>query len=177
MQYSIGDKVRLIDDPGDGHVTAIQGDKIVAEIDGIEMTLTSNQLVKVEFDALVKRPILREEISAKEQLNRIEGRRKLQKLTEAQDAVYELDLHMHELLDRYDHMTNGQRLSYQMARCRSFVREAIDKKYRKVILIHGVGEGVLRSEIHRWLESQNKVEFHDAPYRTYGYGATEVIIR
>jgi dsDNA-specific endonuclease/ATPase MutS2 len=177
MQFLVGDKVRLMDDPGEGHVTAIQGDVIVAEIDGIEMSLTYNQLVKVEFDALIRRPIERQEITAKEQLSRIEGRRKLQKLTEAQDAVYELDLHMHELLDRFDHMTNGQRLSYQMSKCRSFVREAIDRKYRRVVLIHGVGEGVLRSEIHRWLETQNKVEFHDAPYRTYGYGATEVISR
>ena len=177
MQFSVGDKVRLMDDPGEGHITGLAGNQIIAEIDGIEMTLNPNQLVKVEFDALVHRPIEREEITAKERLIRLEGRRKLQKMTDSQDAVYELDLHMHELLDRFEHMTNGQRLEYQMSRCKSFVREAIDKKYRKVVLIHGVGEGVLRSEIHRWLEGQHRVEFHDAAYRTYGYGATEVIIR
>ena len=177
MQLLVGDKVRLIDDLGQGVVTAIDGKTIIAEIDGIELKFLPHQLVKVEFDDLVYRPMEPHEISAKDKLNRIEGKQKLIKIGDVRESVYELDLHIHELLDRYEHMTNGQRLEYQMNRCRSFVREAIDKRYRKIILIHGVGEGVLRTEIHKWLSNQDKVEFHDAPYRTYGYGATEVIIR
>lgn len=173
----VGDKVRLLDEPGEGIVTAIHGKEVIVDMDGLDMKFQMSQLVKVEFDELVYRPDTHQELSAKDKLQRIEGQKKLSNLGSVKSAVYELDLHMHELLDRFEHMTSGQKLEYQMARCRSFVREAIDKKYKKVVLIHGVGEGVLRTEIHRWLDTQDRVEYHDASCRTYGYGATEVIIR
>ena len=56
------------------------------------------------------------------------------------------------------------------------MREVIDKRYHKVVLIHGVGEGVLRTEIHNYLNTLQRIEYNDASYRIYGYGATEVII-
>jgi DNA-nicking Smr family endonuclease len=73
-------------------------------------------------------------------------------------------------------MTNGEILQHQMMRCRAFLREAFEKRYPKVVIIHGVGEGVLKSEVHRFLDQQDHLSYHDAPYRTYGFGATEVII-
>lgn len=177
MQFQAGDKVRLVDEPGEGVVLRHIGKQVLAEIDGIEMLLDQTLLVKVEFDGLINRVQTHQEFRAKDKLKQIEAKTKLSKFDSSKDAVYELDLHMHELLDRYEYMTNGQRLEYQMQRCRAFVREAVERKYRKVILIHGVGEGVLRTEIHKYLDSLDRVEYHDAPYRTYGYGATEVIIR
>lgn len=172
-----GDIVRLLDEPGQGTVTKVQGDQIAVEIDGIELTFSANQLVKVEFDDLVDHPTTDKDAQAAEKLQRIVARNKLGQLQPKQEAVYELDLHIHELLDRFENMSNAQILQYQMECCRRFVKEAMDKRYPKVVLIHGVGQGVLRTEIHRWLDSQSNVDYHDASYRKYGYGATEVFIR
>ncbi|MEQ9187853.1 MAG: Smr/MutS family protein [Cryomorphaceae bacterium] len=176
MEIKVGDTVRLIDDPEQGIVTALTGKDAMVEIDGMDLPFTTDQLVKVEHDGLITNIEDHPELSAKDKLHRSQGREKLRELEPQSQAVYELDLHIHELLDHYANMSNGEILQYQMGRCRSFVREAMDKRFGKIVLIHGVGEGVLKNEIHKYLDQQSHLEYHDAPYRTYGYGATEVII-
>ncbi len=43
------------------------------------------------------------------------------------------------------------------------------------MFIHGVGEGVLRYELHRLLkEYEGQLKFYDADYQKYGIGATAV---
>lgn len=175
MVISKGDTVRLIDEPGQGKVLSIDGNEATLSIDGMEMSYPLSSLVKVEFDDLVKPETIQSNRTVQRKLN-IDARNKLKKIRPVIQATYELDLHMHELLDRFDHMSKAQMLEYQMQRCRAFIHEARQKQYKKVVLIHGVGEGVLRAEIHNWLDSLDKVSYHDAPYRTYGYGATEVIL-
>jgi DNA-nicking Smr family endonuclease len=57
------------------------------------------------------------------------------------------------------------------------LRNAEEKKIPRVVFIHGVGQGVLRQEIRKILNDYYPhCEFMDAPYHTYGYGATEVRI-
>jgi DNA-nicking Smr family endonuclease len=35
-----------------------------------------------------------------------------------------------------------------MTACKSFIKKAFDKKAKKIVLIHGKGEGILKAEIH-----------------------------
>ena len=51
---------------------------------------------------------------------------------------------------------------------------ALKHHEKKVIFIHGIGGGVLRNELRQRLGARMDVEFNDAPYHLYGYGATEV---
>ena len=52
------------------------------------------------------------------------------------------------------------------------------KKVKKVIFIHGVGQGVLRAEIRSFIKSYYpQCEFLDGNYQKYGHGATEVRFR
>ena len=44
------------------------------------------------------------------------------------------------------------------------------------MFIHGVGEGVLRTELEFLLGRYPNVAFYDAEYAKYGVGATEVYI-
>jgi dsDNA-specific endonuclease/ATPase MutS2 len=171
-----GDIVRLLDESGQGTVISQNGDKVLVNLDGLEISFPRNEIVKVEHDHLIRPEINRTEIRVKDKLKEIDARNRLRKMRTTTQATYELDLHMHELLDRFDHMSNSQILEYQMSCCRRFIYEAKEKRYKKVVLIHGVGEGVLRSEIRVWLDSLTYVSYHDAAYRTYGYGATEVIL-
>ena len=53
---------------------------------------------------------------------------------------------------------------------------AIRDGKKKLIVIHGVGEGVLREEVRKMLQFYENVRFHDADMRKYGVGATEVQI-
>ena len=49
------------------------------------------------------------------------------------------------------------------------------KQIQKVVFIHGVGEGVLKSELH-FLFKKYSIQSYDASYQKYGQGATEVYI-
>jgi len=53
---------------------------------------------------------------------------------------------------------------------------AISKRIQKVVFIHGVGEGVLRTELEFLFNRYDNVKFYDADYKKYGRGATEVYI-
>ena len=72
-------------------------------------------------------------------------------------------------------MSNSQILNIQMSHFKSFLNHSIAKKSRKIVVIHGVGEGVLRHEIRKELDIYHpNFEFHDASYDEFGYGATEI---
>jgi dsDNA-specific endonuclease/ATPase MutS2 len=47
-----------------------------------------------------------------------------------------------------------------------------------MVVIHGVGEGVLKQEIRKELkEFYPHFDFYDASYQEYGYGATEIELK
>lgn len=175
MKFKVGERVRAIDEAAEGTIEAIDGNTCFVNIDGLAIPYETEELVRVEYDELIT-PHLNKKLKPKERAIEDRARNHLKGLTSADDATYELDLHIHALLDHFEHMTNGEILQHQMLRCRAFIHEALDKRFPKVVIIHGVGEGVLKSEVHRFLDQQDHITYHDAPYRTYGFGATEVMI-
>jgi DNA-nicking Smr family endonuclease len=87
----------------------------------------------------------------------------------------EVDLHIHHLIHSHEGMTNGEIVSIQLEHFERIMRIAVKDKIRKVVFIHGVGQGVLRSEIRRMLKSYYpQCEFQDASWQQYGQGATMV---
>ncbi len=95
----------------------------------------------------------------------------------AEDAgVAEVDLHLHELVEDETRLSQGEKLSYQLAYFERSLEGAIRDGKRKLIVIHGVGEGVLREEVRKVLQYYENVRFHDADMARYGAGATEVLI-
>ncbi|HSN50041.1 MAG TPA: Smr/MutS family protein, partial [Bacteroidales bacterium] len=66
-------------------------------------------------------------------------------------------------------------LALQMSRFHSALDEAISKKCRKLVIIHGVGQGTLKMQIRKELqEKYPEFLFQDASFREYGFGATMV---
>ncbi|MCC6372997.1 MAG: Smr/MutS family protein [Bacteroidia bacterium] len=88
----------------------------------------------------------------------------------------EVDLHIEELVDDTNGMSSFEKLNIQLERFEKELDEAIAKKMRKLIFIHGVGNGRLRQEIQTVLKNTRGVTFQDASYKDYGYGATQVTI-
>ena len=74
-------------------------------------------------------------------------------------------------------MSNADILMKQMRELRTFYQRALSRRIRKLVIIHGVGEGVLREEVRSFLERQEGLDFYDADFREYGKGATIVEIR
>lgn len=92
--------------------------------------------------------------------------------------IIEVDLHIHELVDNWNGLSNHEILEIQMDRFYSEMKSAIEKRVNRIVFIHGVGNGVLKQEIHKKLKSTYaRYYFQDASFQEYGYGATMVILR
>jgi len=93
------------------------------------------------------------------------------------DQPLEVDLHINQLLDNTNGLSNGDMLQYQLDTFHRVMKENISQKGKKIVFIHGKGEGVLRKSIEDALHRQYKTcRFQDASFQKYGFGATMVII-
>ncbi len=90
------------------------------------------------------------------------------------DRIAEVDLHIGELVDNFTNMENSDMLNMQLDYFRKCLHQAEKEKLSKVIFIHGVGNGKLKTEINKALQSAQGIDYYDAPYARYGMGATEV---
>jgi hypothetical protein len=87
-----------------------------------------------------------------------------------------VDLHINELVDRTTGMSNFEMLNIQLEKFNTELDEAISKNMKKLIFIHGVGNGRLKQEIISILKTTSGVTYQDASYKDFGYGATQVNI-
>ncbi|MCX7954084.1 MAG: DUF2027 domain-containing protein [Bacteroidales bacterium] len=94
-------------------------------------------------------------------------------------GIVEVDLHIEALLNDYKNLSPYQILNIQLAHFRKKMEECIDdKNVKRVVFIHGVGNGTLKLEICKILQKEYAhYDYQDAPYSEYGEGATMVILR
>lgn len=93
------------------------------------------------------------------------------------NALVEIDLHASELLETTAGMQARDILEYQLSVFRRTMDEHIREKGRKIVFIHGKGDGVLRAAILKELRAAYKsCTWQDASFREYGFGATMVCI-
>jgi hypothetical protein len=88
----------------------------------------------------------------------------------------EIDLHIEELIDDTNGMSNFEKLSIQLERFEKELDAALQGNIKKLTVIHGVGNGRLKQEIVAILKATRGVTFQDASFKEYGYGATQVNI-
>lgn len=89
----------------------------------------------------------------------------------------EIDLHAHELLETTAGMSAGDIKEYQLGVFRKTMDEHIKEKGRRIVFIHGKGDGILRNAIITELKHRYKsCTYQDASFQQYGFGATMVII-
>ena len=93
------------------------------------------------------------------------------------ERVIEIDLHLEELVEFPMKLDDWQRLHTQMQHVKKCLNAAIERRHRRLVFIHGVGQGVLKTELRNYLSNFDCLTFDDADYREYGYGATEVFIK
>lgn len=92
--------------------------------------------------------------------------------------LLEIDLHIHELIDSVVGMSNGEILQVQLDRFNVVMEENRSAKGRKLVFIHGVGNGTLKTELRKQLDRKYKgIDYQDASFKEYGFGATMVIIK
>lgn len=86
-----------------------------------------------------------------------------------------VDLHIEKLTDSWKHLSNFEILSLQLKTFEKFYELAVHHHQPSLVIIHGVGVGKLRDEIHEILRLKKEVKsFVNQYHHLYGYGATEI---
>lgn len=92
--------------------------------------------------------------------------------------LVEIDLHIHELLEDTRGLSNHEMLEVQLGRFRNELETAIGNGTKRIVFIHGIGNGTLKQELRQELSTKyKKYYFQDASFKEYGYGATMVILK
>lgn len=116
------------------------------------------------------------ENDVKKVIRQKEPARKVKPIVKNTDLL-EVDLHIHELIDDTSGLSNKAILDLQMEHFNEQLELAIKNRVRKVVFIHGLGNGTLKQELRRELTRKyKKYDFQDASFQEYGYGATMVIL-
>jgi hypothetical protein len=104
---------------------------------------------------------------------------KILKSPKPPNDILEVDLHIHELVDDYNALSNSEMVNIQLDTFHKELLNAVNsRKSSKIVFIHGVGNGTLKHELRKELESNYKsFKFQDASFKEYGYGATLVYLK
>lgn len=185
MSIVVGNKVKFVNENLNGVVKAIlQNNLLIIDAnDGFEHRVSPNEIVVINDDNTilfsVDKTTIKEKIktsfskkTSSDILLRYTTNTKYQF-----EKVIEIDLHLEELVEYPLKLDDWQRLHTQMQHAKKCLEAAINQHYRKLVFIHGVGAGVLKSELRNYLASFENLAVKDADYSEYGAGATEVIIR
>ncbi len=167
-RFKINDYVTFIDDVISGKI--IQIDKNI-------ITLESEEgfIYRCQPHEIIHRKDLNHLIgSGLTDIENYQKRSKKKKKSKSPASI-EIDLHIHHLIDSTKGLSNFDMLSIQLDKAKQTLKYAMKNNIRKVIFIHGVGEGVLKKELIKMLR-RYPVNISEANYHQYGLGATEAYI-
>lgn len=86
-----------------------------------------------------------------------------------------VDLHIEKLSDDWERLSNAEILDIQLREFEKWYELAVAHHQPNLIVIHGVGSGRLRDEIHDALRLKRDVKsFVNQYHPSFGYGATEI---
>jgi hypothetical protein len=88
-----------------------------------------------------------------------------------------IDLHADKLSGNWQQLTPLQILDMQIKAFEKFYDDALFNRLAELVVIHGVGTGKLKDEIHELLRHKSNVKtFINRLHPLYGYGATEILL-
>jgi DNA-nicking Smr family endonuclease len=109
---------------------------------------------------------------------KLSEKRIMKEVTDPQRPVYELDLHIEKLVSNLKGMSNMEMLDIQLKTFRRYLDLAISRQQHTMIVIHGIGKGTLKEELHEILKHTPEVDTFTARYHhKYGDGATEIFFK
>lgn len=142
-------------------------ESLEARVIRLEMTVRRLQM---RLERLEDAKALREKIKGEDI--------KKKDIIKSNDNILEVDLHAHELLDTTAGMNALAIKEYQLQVVRNTMNEHKHDKGRRIVFIHGNGEGVLRRAVIDILRRDYpSCPYQDASFQQYGFGATMVTIK
>lgn len=148
--FIVGERVSILDETGVYTIKEISSAKILIEDEfGFEQWIESNFLVK-------RRTISINVIQKKDSVEL-----KSIKKDSKSYAIPEIDLHIERLVDSDSQLSSHEKFILQITQFKRFTNQMIERKVTKFRVIHGVGEGKLKSEIRALIYSRKGFIMHD----------------
>ncbi|WLD25097.1 Smr/MutS family protein [Flavobacterium dauae] len=179
-EINLGTFVEVLDEDFSGKVIKLlNSEAVILTNDGFELTYPINQLILIGDGSIIKQASSFGVIEqAKKQKVTINHHKvNTEKKSKKDEIVLEIDLHIEKLVKDFKHLSNFDILNIQVDTTRHKLEFAIKNRIPKLVFIHGMGEGVLKTELEFLFGRYPEITFRDANYRKYGLGATEVYIK
>ena len=71
----------------------------------------------------------------------------------------------------YKELENHEIINIQLKKCENEIRKAMNTRIEKIIIIHGIGVGTLKKEVHQLLD-----QYNFRYYTSQDGGSTEVML-
>ena len=179
MYFKIGQKVVFLREQGHGVIKSINdsGRYVIEDENGFDRVYLGRELASVSAEEYSIDDLDISIIKQKSSTHGVKADRKNKRIKERKpENNWEIDLHIEELVASYSELSNADIMVTQLRALREHVAKARSKSIPKIIVIHGVGEGILRYEVRRYLEKIGGMRYYDADFKVYGKGATAVEI-
>ena len=163
-----GMKVRPVDLSGKGVITEIGKGFFMVEVDGFPMRLARSEFILVDEADDKRLSTASRHIASKTPKAKVPNA--------GGDLV--VDLHC-EKIPGSERVPEWGMLEFQLNYFRQILRENLRHRGRRIVFIHGDGDGILRKAIRNELDSTFAASctYGPAPSEFYGTGATVVTIR
>ncbi len=89
-----------------------------------------------------------------------------------------VDLHIEKITDNWKNMSNLEIITLQLKEFEKWYYLSVAHHQQSFIVIHGIGKGRLKEEIHDILKTKKEVKIFINQYDPrFGYGATEIFFQ
>jgi len=158
VSFNLGESVSLLTETGVFTIIEINPLKACIKDEfGISRWVPNNQLVK--------RKSVNGPIHQKDNPTVNNSKRKTRP-----HKIPQIDLHAEAL----NIPVSQEMLPIKIELCRNFLNQCIQNRQAKALIIHGVGEGILKNAVRQMLRGKSGVIFHDGNYSMRGVGSTLV---
>lgn len=165
----LGDKVRFLHEIGEGTIIGLPDSQNAMIEDEHGFTYTYELRFLVPKNPHGDEIIEKDEVTqSKEKLAQFAGYSKKDK------KLPVIDLHMENLTERHNHMSNHEIVLFQLDKFKQFLNRNEYLKNPKMIVIHGLGQGKLKQEIRELIQGLPGATMYDADYQKFGGGASVV---
>ncbi len=187
MDVCVGDKVKLLNIQGGGVVKAVlsSGNIVVTEDTGFDSEFLLSEIIVIKqddshhykVDEVVINQKIKNKITPKKKASSSILDKYVRTPKYQYESVVEVDLHLEKLVEFPNRLEDWQKLHKQMQHFKNCLETAIDKNIKRIVFVHGVGQGILKTEILNYMANYPHYRVKDADMLEYGRGATEIVLR
>ena len=167
-KFEIGDKVKFIRSNDYGIIQSVISERKVQVEDSSKFLSIVNVDEIIPFDKSTNSVSSYGDLTSYKEKN--DKAKNLKKVISNLNVV-KLDLHIENLSTDYNMMTNFEIIQIQIKKCEDLIMKSLNSNVHKLIIVHGIGEGVLKKEVHDLL---NRYQLRY--FESLNGGSTEVMI-